>query len=186
MGTMRIWGRALFLSGACAAAMLASPRAQARTYNVTPSSSCSLALAIQAVNTQTGQGSCLGHRFEHLRAILDRASDRSRLGVCVDTCHIFAAGYPLGDPERYDETLAALDRIVGLELVRVWHLNDSVRGLASRVDRHAGIGVGLLGLERARLQAERLVVQAKGHLDGFGERGDLLRMLADFTIERRS
>jgi deoxyribonuclease-4 len=102
------------------------------------------------LETTAGQGSCLGHRFEHLAAILERAADRSRLGVCVDTCHIFAAGYSFDTRERYDETLDEFDRSVGLGLVRVWHLNDSRREHASRVDRHAGIGAGCIGLEPFR------------------------------------
>lgn len=102
------------------------------------------------LETTAGQGTCLGHRFEHLKTITDLASDPSRLGICVDTCHIFAAGYPLDDQSLYDETLNELDRIVGLERVRVWHLNDSVKGRASRVDRHAGIGAGAIGLDAFR------------------------------------
>lgn len=102
------------------------------------------------LETTAGQGSCLGHRFEHLQAILEMVADRSRLGVCVDTCHIFAAGYSLDTRERYDETVNDLDRTVGLGLVRVWHLNDSLREHASRVDRHAGIGAGRIGLEPFR------------------------------------
>src|SRR5439155_4613237 len=73
-----------------------------------------------------------------------------RLGVCVDTCHIFAADYSLATREEYDETMCALDRTVGLDRVRVWHLNDSRRERGSRVDRHAGIGRGHLGLEPFR------------------------------------
>ncbi len=102
------------------------------------------------LETTAGQGTCLGHRFEHLRTILELASDPSRLGICVDTCHIFAAGYPLADRSLYDETLNELDRVVGLDRVRVWHLNDSVKGRASRVDRHAGIGAGTLGIDSFR------------------------------------
>jgi deoxyribonuclease-4 len=102
------------------------------------------------LETTAGQGSCLGNRFEHLRAILDEASEASRLGVCVDTCHIFAAGYSFDTRERDDETMDDLDRIVGLARVRVWHLNDSLREHASRVDRHAGIGAGRIGLEPFR------------------------------------
>lgn len=102
------------------------------------------------LETTAGQGSCLGHRFEHLQAILGLASDASRLGVCVDTCHIFAAGYSLAEKPMYDETLDELDRAVGLGRIRVWHLNDSVKPRASRVDRHAGIGVGMLGLDPFR------------------------------------
>ncbi len=106
--------------------------------------SCAVTIDLE---TTAGQGTCLGHRFEHLEAILGLAADGSRLGVCVDTCHIFAAGYPLHLRGLYDEALAALDRTVGLGRVRVWHLNDSLRELASRVDRHAGIGVGMMGLD---------------------------------------
>ncbi len=68
----------------------------------------------------------------------------------MDTCHIFAAGYSLGTPEEYDETIDRLDRSVGLESLRVWHLNDSRRECGSRVDRHAGIGAGRMGLEPFR------------------------------------
>jgi deoxyribonuclease-4 len=97
-----------------------------------------------------GQGTCLGHRFEHLGAICDRVERPERLGVCVDTCHIFAAGYPLDTPAEYDETIDRLDRSVGLGRVRLWHLNDSCRDRGSRVDRHAGIGAGRMGLEPFR------------------------------------
>ncbi len=100
-----------------------------------------------ALETTAGQGSCLGHRFEHLGRIFDLVEEPERLSVCVDTCHVFAAGYPLGTPSEYHETMGALDRIVGLGRVRVLHLNDSLKPLGSRVDRHAGIGRGHLGLE---------------------------------------
>ena len=103
-----------------------------------------------ALETTAGQGSCLGHRFEHLGRIFDLAEEPERLSVCVDTCHVFAAGYPLGTPEEYNRTIADLDAAVGLGRVRVWHLNDSVRELGSRVDRHAGIGRGRIGSEAFR------------------------------------
>ena len=102
------------------------------------------------LETTAGQGTCLGHRFEHLGAILDRVSRPERLGVCADTCHIFAAGYPLGTPEEYDETIDRLVRSVGLDRLRVWHMNDSCRECGSRVDRHAAIGAGHMGLEPFR------------------------------------
>ncbi len=102
------------------------------------------------LETTAGQGTCLGCRFEHLAGILQRVANADHLGICVDSCHIFAAGYPLTTRQEYDDTMAALDRIVGLDHVRVWHLNDSVKGLGSRVDRHAGIGRGALGLEPFR------------------------------------
>ncbi len=98
-----------------------------------------------ALETTAGQGSNLGHRFEHLGSILDRVQDPDRLGICVDTCHIFAAGYPLGTRDEYNATMTDLDRCVGLHRVRVLHLNDSLKPFASRVDRHAGIGRGEIG-----------------------------------------
>jgi deoxyribonuclease-4 len=103
-----------------------------------------------ALETTAGQGTSLGHRFEHLRAILHRVAHPERLGVCGDTCHIFAAGYSLNSPEEYDETIDRLDRCVGLGRVRAWHLNDSQRECGSRVDRHAAIGSGRMGLEPFR------------------------------------
>jgi deoxyribonuclease IV len=102
------------------------------------------------LETTAGQGTNLGYRFEHLQDILQRVAHPERFGVCVDTCHIFAAGYSLGTQEEYDETIDRLGRSVGLEKLRVWHLNDSVRPLGSRVDRHAGIGAGQMGLEPFR------------------------------------
>jgi deoxyribonuclease-4 len=99
------------------------------------------------LETTAGQGTNLGYRFEHLEDILHRVAHPERLGVCVDTCHIFAAGYSLGTREEYDETIDQLERSVGLSSLRVWHLNDSRRESGSRVDRHAGIGLGEMGLE---------------------------------------
>jgi deoxyribonuclease-4 len=98
------------------------------------------------LETTAGQGTCLGHRFEHLGAILDRVAEPERLGICLDSCHIFAAGYSLETAEEYDSTMDELDRAAGISRVRVWHLNDSRRERGSRVDRHAGIGRGHLGL----------------------------------------
>jgi len=103
-----------------------------------------------ALETTAGQGTCLGHRFEHLGRIIDLVGEPERLGVCVDTCHIFAAGYPLATESEYDGTMAGLERAFGADRVRVWHLNDSLKPLGSRVDRHAGIGQGHLGVEPFR------------------------------------
>ena len=102
------------------------------------------------LETTAGQGSCLGHRFEHLGRILGLVAEPERLGVCVDTCHLFAAGYPLDTPETYNGTIADLERAVGAGRVRVLHLNDSLKERGSRVDRHAGIGRGKMGLEPFR------------------------------------
>jgi deoxyribonuclease-4 len=100
------------------------------------------------LETTAGQGTNLGWRFEHLGAILNGVRDSHRLGVCVDTCHVFAAGYPLAPAKDFKATFRELDqRIGGLERVRAFHLNDSKREQGSRVDRHEHIGQGHLGLE---------------------------------------
>jgi deoxyribonuclease-4 len=97
-----------------------------------------------------GQGTNLGHRFEHLAAILDQVRDPDRLGICFDTCHAFAAGYPLSTERDYRATVRELDRTVGLKLVKAFHLNDSKRELGSHVDRHEHIGRGCIGLAAFR------------------------------------
>ena len=103
------------------------------------------------LETTAGQGSSLGYRFEQLAAILAGVERADRLGVCLDTCHVFAAGYDIRSAEGYRRTLWELDACVGLRRLKAIHLNDSVQGLGSRVDRHAHIGVGRLGLEAFQL-----------------------------------
>jgi len=103
------------------------------------------------LETTAGQGSSLGYHFEQLAAILAAVERADRLGVCLDTCHVFAAGYDIRSAEGYRRTLWELDACVGLRRLKAIHLNDSVQGLGSRVDRHAHIGVGRLGLEAFRL-----------------------------------
>lgn len=93
-----------------------------------------------------GQGSCLGHRFEHLAAMLEGVAEKARVGVCLDTCHLWAAGYDLASPRGYDRTIEELDRVIGLRRVHAIHLNDSRRERGCRVDRHARAGEGVLGL----------------------------------------
>src|SRR4029077_6345622 len=100
--------------------------------------------------TTAGQGSNLGHRFEHLGRIIENVAVSERVAVCVDTCHIFAAGYPVTTKAEYAATMAEFDSVVGLDRIKAFHLNDSVRELGSRVDRHAKIGAGKLGLEPFR------------------------------------
>jgi deoxyribonuclease-4 len=102
------------------------------------------------LETTAGQGTALGWRFEELAAILDRVKAPERLGVCFDTCHVFAAGYPLDTPAGYRKTMRQFDRLVGLGRIRAFHLNDSLRPCGSRVDRHAHIGCGQMGLEPFR------------------------------------
>lgn len=103
------------------------------------------------LETTAGQGSALGWKFEHLAAIRDGVKQPERLGVCIDTCHIFAAGYPISMPKEYEATMDEFDRVVGLQHVKAFHLNDSKRELGSRVDRHDHIGRGKIGLEGFRL-----------------------------------
>jgi deoxyribonuclease-4 len=104
------------------------------------------------IETTAGQGVSLGHTFEQLAAIRSAipASLRRRTGVCLDTCHLFSAGYDLTTDEGYQGTIAALDRTLGLGLVHAFHLNDSKKALGSRVDRHEHIGEGTLGLSPFR------------------------------------
>ncbi|MFO1021307.1 MAG: deoxyribonuclease IV [Planctomycetales bacterium] len=126
------------------------------------------------LETTAGQGSNLGYRFEQLQAILDGAADPERFGVCVDTCHIFAAGYPLQTAAEYAATFEEFDRLIGVERIKAFHLNDSMKGLGSRVDRHAHIGRGELGLEPFRhllndprfFEVPMYLETAKGEEDG--------------------
>ncbi|MBX7102622.1 MAG: deoxyribonuclease IV [Gemmataceae bacterium] len=97
------------------------------------------------IETTAGQGSSLGWRFEQLGRILAGVKDAARLGVCVDSCHIFAAGYALWPEAEYKATMKEFDRVVGLKQIKAWHLNDSKKGLGSRVDRHEHLGRGAIG-----------------------------------------
>lgn len=97
-----------------------------------------------------GQGGNIGYRFEHLAHIIARIEDKTRIGVCLDTCHAFGAGYDMRTPSAYRATIDELDRIVGLQYLRGCHLNDSLTDLGARRDRHAAIGKGTLGLDAFR------------------------------------
>ena len=103
------------------------------------------------LETTAGQGTNLGHRFEHLGRILSLVAEPQRLGVCLDTCHVFAAGYALAPAVEYKATMRAFDKVIGLKRLRAFHANDSLKPFGSRVDRHAHIGKGQLGLEAFRL-----------------------------------
>ncbi|MDJ0762828.1 MAG: deoxyribonuclease IV [Myxococcota bacterium] len=114
----------------------------------------SINLALERSNTVTavientaGQGSSVGYCFEHLRAIIEQVEDKSRVGVCLDTCHAFAAGYDLKSPTGYQKVLREFDDIVDFEYLKACHINDSKKDLGSRVDRHHSIGQGFLGLD---------------------------------------
>jgi deoxyribonuclease-4 len=131
-----------------------------------------------------GQGVSLGFRFEHLRELLASIDRPERTSVCLDTCHLFAAGYDLATEAGYAETMEALGKHVGFDRVRAFHLNDAVKGLGSRVDRHAHIGEGTLGEQAfARLMQDprfgdipAVVETPEGH---WREEIALLRSLRD-------
>ncbi len=101
---------------------------------------------VVCLETMAGQGTNLGGKFEHLAYILENAGPSERLGVCFDTCHVFAAGYDIRTPEAYAATMAEFDRVIGLGKLRCFHFNDSVHELSSGKDRHAHIGRGEIGL----------------------------------------
>lgn len=100
---------------------------------------------VAVIENTAGQGSNLGFKFEHLAQIIDGVTDKSRVGVCIDTCHTLAAGYDLATPEGYAEAWEEFGRVVGFDYLRGMHINDSKKGVGSRVDRHESIGLGALG-----------------------------------------
>ncbi|MEE4241928.1 MAG: deoxyribonuclease IV [Desulfopila sp.] len=132
------------------------------------------------VETTAGQGTGLGSRFEEIGAILNGSKYSSRLGVCIDTCHIFAAGYDIRSAEAYRRTMAQFDRAVGLEKIELFHINDSRKELNSRVDRHAHIGEGYIGCEGfghlvndARFAAHAMILETPKEKDLEADRHNL-------------
>lgn len=99
------------------------------------------------LESTAGQGSAIGARFEELAYILEKVEKHIPVGVCIDTCHVFAAGYDIRTPEAWDKTLKEFDQKVGLRHLFAFHINDSVKDLGSRVDRHAHLGKGMIGLD---------------------------------------
>ena len=99
------------------------------------------------IENTAGQGSNLGFAFEHLAYLIERVQDKSRVGVCIDTCHAFAAGYDLRTAEACDKTFAELERVVGFGYLKGMHLNDAMKILGSHVDRHTPLGEGMIGME---------------------------------------
>lgn len=97
-----------------------------------------------------GQGSSIGHNFEQLAGILDHVRDAGRIGFCLDTCHLFAAGYDISTEAGYRKTLRLFDRLIGHKKIRAFHVNDCRKRLGCRVDRHTHIGQGFIGLEAFR------------------------------------
>lgn len=114
----------------------------AESINITLDATSGVAAILEST---AGQGSNLGYEFEHLAHVIDKVEDKSRVGVCVDTCHTYSAGYDLRNEDGYKATWKAFDDIIGANYLRAIHLNDDKRELGSRIDRHAEIGKGTLG-----------------------------------------
>jgi deoxyribonuclease IV len=112
-----------------------------RIHHQTPTMQAALTLEVTA-----GQGTVLASKFEHFAAIFDQVDEPERLGCCLDTCHLLAAGYDFRTPQGYAQMMATWDDLVGIERIRVIHLNDSKKDLGSRVDRHEHIGQGYIGM----------------------------------------
>jgi len=102
------------------------------------------------IENTAGQGTNLGYKFEHLAHIIDKVEDKSRVGVCLDTCHTFTGGYDLRTREAYDATMDEFERLVGFEYLSAMHINDSKPKLGSRVDRHHSLGEGEIGWDAFR------------------------------------
>jgi len=141
-----------------------------------------------------GQGSCLGYRLEHLARILERVARPERVGVCIDTCHAFAAGYAIHEPAGYEDFLGEIETLLGLPALGCFHLNDSLRPFASRRDRHAHIGEGEIGLglfarllQDPRLAAVPMVIETEPGDGMEGHRRDLetLRGLVEPVRKKR-
>ncbi len=105
------------------------------------------------IENTAGQGSNLGYKFEHLAYLIDKSIDKSRVGVCIDTCHMFVAGYDIRTREAYDKTWKEFDEIVGFEYLKGMHINDSLTPFASKKDRHQSLGKGEIGIEFFKILA---------------------------------
>jgi deoxyribonuclease IV len=103
------------------------------------------------IENTAGQGTNMGHKFEQIRFMIDNVDDKSRVGVCIDTCHAYTSGYNIKSPEGYTETFDMFEKIIGFKYLRGMHINDSKKELATRVDRHDNIGKGYLGEDVFRM-----------------------------------
>jgi len=105
---------------------------------------------IQVIEITAGQGSNVGYKFEHIKRLIDNFTDKKSVGVCIDTCHAYSAGYDITTPEKFDSVMNDFERIIGLKYLKAFHLNDSKKEFSSNVDRHAQLGKGTLGIEPFR------------------------------------
>ena len=139
---------------------------------------------VALIETTAGQGTNIGHKFEHIAEIIDLIEDKSRIGACIDTAHIFEAGYDIRTEEAYEKTLQQFDDIVGLDKVHAIHLNDSKTELGSHVDRHENIGLGHIGVDAFKfiVNDERfddiaMVLETPGGMPMFKRNLELLKSL---------
>lgn len=137
--------------------------------------------AMPLLETTAGQGTSLGHSFGELGAIIDAVQEPERIGVCVDTCHVFAAGYDIRAADGYAAMMREAERSVGLKRIRCWHLNDSKRELGSRVDRHEHIGRGAIGaagfgnvLGDAQFVGTPMILETPKELNAAGQSWDVV------------
>ncbi|MBW2011881.1 MAG: deoxyribonuclease IV [Deltaproteobacteria bacterium] len=138
------------------------------------------------LETTAGQGTGIGHTFEQLAAIMDKIEDRDRIGICLDTCHIFAAGYDIRTEKSYKNTMDTFDSVIGLEYLYLIHLNDSKKDLGSRVDRHEHIGKGAIGInafdcimnDKRLKNVPKIIETPKGEKRECGDKVNLSRLRA--------
>ncbi len=138
------------------------------------------------LETTAGQGSNLGYKFEHLAYLIDKTKNKERIGVCLDTCHIFAAGYDIRTKDAYENTMSQFDEIIGFSNLKAIHLNDSKNDLGSRKDRHEHIGKGYIGLDGfrfivndKRLEGIPMILETPGGDKYYKENLELLRSLIE-------
>lgn len=134
------------------------------------------------IETTSGQGTVLGYRFEHLRDIISGIKNKKRVFVCYDTCHTFSAGYDIRSEESYEKTFEEFEKIVGIDKIRVFHVNDSMTELASRKDRHQFIGLGFIGVNGfknlvndKRFVKLPMILEVPGEAEEFGRGIKLLK-----------
>lgn len=138
------------------------------------------------LETTAGQGSNLGYRFEHLAYLIDKTEQKERIGVCFDTCHVFAAGYDIRTKDAYEETMKKFDDTIGISNLKVFHLNDSKNDLGTRKDRHEHIGKGYIGIDGFRflVNDERfndrpMILETPGGEKYYKENLEVLRSLIE-------
>ncbi|MGA1849037.1 MAG: deoxyribonuclease IV [Thermoplasmatota archaeon] len=136
------------------------------------------------LETTAGQGTNIGHTFEQLAMIMERTGIEEHIGICFDTCHAYASGYDITTMESYRETMSSLERTIGMDRLKAVHINDSKKGLGSRVDRHSNIGEGMIGLEGfrhllndIRMKDVPMILETPGGDEAYMRNLELLRSL---------